>query len=82
MFQGDVPSASEHTTLSKQLAKLSPIVQLMNQIETKDKVRNLVFLNKSGHCHYSIFYYMPVHVYTVLSLSIGCQLDFWPAMNQ
>ncbi|XP_078358169.1 peptide chain release factor 1-like [Oculina patagonica] len=35
--EGDIPSASEHRTLSKQLAKLSPIVQLMNKIETKEK---------------------------------------------
>ena len=37
-FKGDVPSASEHRTLSKQLAKLSPIVQLTNIVQTKKKV--------------------------------------------
>jgi len=37
-FKGDVPSASEHRTLSKQLAKLSPIVQLANIVQTKRKV--------------------------------------------
>lgn len=35
--EGDIPSASEHRTLSKQLAKLSPIVQLTNAVETKKK---------------------------------------------
>ncbi|KAJ7328594.1 hypothetical protein OS493_024515 [Desmophyllum pertusum] len=35
--EGDIPSASEHRTLSKQIAKLSPIVQLSNKIETKEK---------------------------------------------
>jgi len=34
---GDIPSASEHRTLSKQLAKLSPIVHLTNKIESKQK---------------------------------------------
>ncbi|XP_022804777.1 uncharacterized protein LOC111341999 [Stylophora pistillata] len=35
--EGNIPTASEHRTLSKKLSKLSPIVHLMNQIETKEK---------------------------------------------
>lgn len=35
--EGNIPTASEHRTLSKKLSKLSPIVHLMSQIETKEK---------------------------------------------
>ncbi|RMX41246.1 hypothetical protein pdam_00012387 [Pocillopora damicornis] len=35
--EGNIPTASEHKTLSKQLSKLSPIVHLISQIETKEK---------------------------------------------
>lgn len=35
--EDNIPTASEHRTLSKKLSKLSPIVHLMSQIETKEK---------------------------------------------
>lgn len=35
--EGDIPTANEHRTLSKQLAKLSPIIHLTNKIEEKQK---------------------------------------------